>query len=116
MIQQLKEKGNDETTINKINNKRLQDEKDVRKTIQNYLISKNIKIADKASTGRKSRGREDKDDFTLTVPNPKTDEIKVSYYIIDKEGNKREISFVGKDMSRFSALRYLLDETIKIIQ
>lgn len=116
MIEQLKEKGYDEASINKIYNIRLQDEKEVVRAIKNYLTERNVKISEKPSTSAKSRGRDDKEDFTLTVPNPKTNDIKVSYYILNNNGEKQEISYTGNDISRYQALRYLFDTTKRLFE
>lgn len=113
MLEKLKEMGYDERNISNIYNTRLQNEKEVILSIKKYLTDKNIQIAEKTTSG-KSRVKEYKEDFTLTVPIPKTNEIKVSYYIMNRDGEKQEISYTGKDMSRFQALRFLLDTTKRL--
>jgi len=113
MLEKLKEIGYDERNISNIYNTRLQNEKEVILSIKKYLTDKNIQIAEKPTSG-KSRVKEYKEDFTLTVPIPKTNEIKVSYYIMNRDGEKQEISYTGKDMSRFQALRFLLDTTKRL--
>lgn len=107
MIKQLESNGYSENVINKIYNQRIQYEKEVIEKIKSILNDKKVPIIKRKK--EKQVVRED-DDVIYTTIDPKSKTIKVSYNIKDKEGSK-EILYVGSDMSRFDALRFLLDKT-----
>lgn len=112
MIDLLEKNGYSEKVINDIYNERLKNEKDIIEKIKRYLEEHKIKIAKRPKEKSKAV-REDEEDYLITQPNTTTKTIKVYYYIETNKGNK-EISFIGSDMSRFDALRYLLDITMTL--
>lgn len=113
MIKILEQNNYSESIINKIYNERIKNEKEVIASIKKLLEDKKVKIVKKEKE-RLTKGRENEDEYISTQPNPTEKTIKVSYNISTPAGNK-EIYYIGKDMSRFDALRFLYDQTLNLV-
>jgi len=112
MIKQLEENGFSEDYINKVYNERIKNEREVINQIKAFLNNRKIETIKRK---KEKKEREDDEDVIITTIDINTKKIKVSYSVSLPSGTK-EISYEGTDMSRFDALRFLLDNTKRIFE
>jgi len=116
MIKLLASNGYDESRASKMLAQRKMDEKKVIEELKDFLNKVGVQVV-KKDKKVKRKEEDDDDDVIYTLVTLTTKSIVVSFYYKDiGAGTTKQISFSGKDITRFDALRGLLNEAKKMFE